>query len=441
MRRLRVWAYRALRWSERYTKTDMVYAAKGGFWLLLAKGLTVLAGLGMSVAFANLMEPEKYGVYKYALALVSIAGTFSLVGMGTAVNQATARGFEGALRKGHVASLRWSIGVIIVAGAMALYYFMHGNAVIGCAILVGGALTPFIGAASLYDNFLGGKQLFAQKTWYNLVRASIPAIILILALFITNDPIILSALYFASTCLVTYWCYGDVLKRYRPHQNVDETTLAFSKHLSVMSIMTTIVSQLDRVLVFSQIGGSALAVYSFAEAGPDQVRSLGGIINSLAFPKMSQRPFRDIRKTIVRKTLIVFCIATMMTLLYILLAPFLFTTFFPRYIESVAYSQVYALAMPIALPSILFSQALVSHMKKRELYINNIASSIFRVILLVVLVHFYGIWGIIIGTIASYLFNILLLIWTFSTAQDAEDHLPGESTETKIPPANMPGQR
>lgn len=411
-------AVEVLRWTERFTKTDMVYVAEGGFWLFTAKVLMFVVGFGMSVAFANLMEPEKYGIYKYALSLVSIAGTFSLVGMGTAVNQATARGFEGALRKGYVASLRWSAGIIIAAGGMALYYFMHGNAVIGSAVLIGGALTPFIGAASLYDNFLGGKQLFTPKTWYNAMRASVPAAALVLTLFVTNDPVVLSAVYFASTCIVTYWCYGDVLRRYRPHQEIDEGTLIFSKHLSVMSIVATIVAQLDRVLVFSQIGGAALAIYSFAEAGPDQMRSLGGIMSSLAFPKMSQRSFGDIRKAIIRKALIVFGIAVMMALLYILLAPLLFATFFPNYIESIAYSQVYALAIPIALPSILFSQALVSHMKNRELYINNIISSIVRVALLIALVNFYGIWGIITGMVISYVFSLLLLLYTFYTAED-----------------------
>jgi O-antigen/teichoic acid export membrane protein len=71
------------------------------------------------------------------------------------------------------------------------------------------------------------------------------------------------------------------------------------------------------------------------------------------------------------------------------------------------------LVVPIALPSVLFNQALISHMKKRALYINNIVPQIMRVILLVVLVSLYGIWGIIIGTILYYLIGMVILVGTF----------------------------
>lgn len=37
--------YKLLRWSQRYTRTDMVYLAKGGTWLSLAQGVATLAGL------------------------------------------------------------------------------------------------------------------------------------------------------------------------------------------------------------------------------------------------------------------------------------------------------------------------------------------------------------------------------------------------------------
>lgn len=413
MDRLKEKAIEVLRWSERFTKTDMVYATRGGAWLFAAKVLMFVTGFGMSVAFANLMEPEKYGVYKYILSLVSIASTFALVGMATAVNQATARGFEGALRKGFMVSLRWSAGIIVVAGGMALYYFLNGNNTIGIGLLVGGALMPFISASSLYDNYLGGTQRFGPKTWYNTMRAAVPAVALIVTLLLTDDPAILATVYFVSTLSATYWCYRNVLSRYRPHDRTDDTTHTFSKHLSLMSIVTTMIAQLDRVLIFSQLGGTSLALYAFAEAGPDQLRGLGSIVGSLALPKMSQTSFGAIRNTIARKAFVIFLGAVIVTSLYIMAAPYLFSFFFPRYMEAVLYSQVYALIIPITLPSVLFSQALIAHMKKSELYWNNIPWAIMRVVLLVTLVQYYGIWGIIVGTIIYYATSALFLMWSF----------------------------
>ena len=88
--------YRILRWSERYTRTDMVYLAKGGFWTGVKRVFGIPLGIGLSIALANLLTPEDFGVYKFVLAFAGIITAFSLTGMSTAVMQAVAQGYEGA---------------------------------------------------------------------------------------------------------------------------------------------------------------------------------------------------------------------------------------------------------------------------------------------------------------------------------------------------------
>ena len=39
--------YNLLRWSEKYTKTDMVYLAQGSFWLSLGYGANIVKGLAI----------------------------------------------------------------------------------------------------------------------------------------------------------------------------------------------------------------------------------------------------------------------------------------------------------------------------------------------------------------------------------------------------------
>ena len=80
--------YKALRWSEKYTKTDMLYLAKSGSWLSFGHGFAMLSGFFMSLAFANLFPRESFGTYKFVLSMAGILGAFSLTGMGTAVTQA-----------------------------------------------------------------------------------------------------------------------------------------------------------------------------------------------------------------------------------------------------------------------------------------------------------------------------------------------------------------
>ena len=61
-----------LRWSEKYTQTDMVYLTRGGFWLILGKIVFNISGFLLIIAFANLLSKEAYGTYQYVLSVASI---------------------------------------------------------------------------------------------------------------------------------------------------------------------------------------------------------------------------------------------------------------------------------------------------------------------------------------------------------------------------------
>ncbi|HQT83008.1 MAG TPA: oligosaccharide flippase family protein, partial [Candidatus Paceibacterota bacterium] len=93
---------------ERYTKMDMVYLARGSFWSIAGQVSASLIALTLSVAMARYVPKDIYGQYKYVLAIVSTLSAFSLSGIGTAVLQSVARGFDGALADGFKANLRWS---------------------------------------------------------------------------------------------------------------------------------------------------------------------------------------------------------------------------------------------------------------------------------------------------------------------------------------------
>ena len=94
---LRDWPVRALRWSQKYTKTDMLYLASGSFWYVAGQVITSLSTLALAVAFANLVSPEVYGTYKYVLSLAGIFSIASLPGISTAIARAVARGNESVI--------------------------------------------------------------------------------------------------------------------------------------------------------------------------------------------------------------------------------------------------------------------------------------------------------------------------------------------------------
>ncbi len=121
------WLYQFLKRSQKYTGTDNVYLAKGGFWLTLGQFFSLAAAFLSAIAFANLLDPTTYGNYRYVLSLLGILAIFSLDGVGDAVTQAVARGLEGSFYTGFKTKLKWgAIGSLIAIGA-AIYYWIRGN--------------------------------------------------------------------------------------------------------------------------------------------------------------------------------------------------------------------------------------------------------------------------------------------------------------------------
>jgi len=72
---------RILDYTGKIVRTDIRYLIKGYFWLVLEYGIALLVGIATSIAFANLIDPETYGLYKYALTIMSFLTLATLTRM------------------------------------------------------------------------------------------------------------------------------------------------------------------------------------------------------------------------------------------------------------------------------------------------------------------------------------------------------------------------
>src|ERR1700690_945950 len=196
-----------LRWSERYTKTDMVYLASGGFLSLISQ-VTALAGsLVLAIMGSHYVPKTSYGQYKYILSIIALLSSFSLNGIGGAVLQSAAQGFDNALQKGFWANVRWSFVIFIGALVMALYYFFAGNATLAAEILIGGSLSPLLASASLFSPFLAGKKDFLYQTLFSIGDNLIPTGLMIGPVVLTSNPLALVSVYFVSNTLAALFFY------------------------------------------------------------------------------------------------------------------------------------------------------------------------------------------------------------------------------------------
>lgn len=402
-----------LRFSERYTKTDMVYLASAGGWLFIARALAAVAGLAATFALAKLLTPESFGTYKFVLSLFGIIAAFSLSGIGTAVVQAVARGFEGAYKSAYRSSLIWSAPMSLIALGVAGYYFYNGNELLGTSLIIVALAAPFIQSGNLFDSYLVGKQKFKSEAVLGTLSAVVPLFSAVLLAALTSSTFFAVGGFLIASALTNAALYHYVLWRYAPRSNEDPETASFGKHLSVMGILGAISFQADRVLIFHELGAVALAVYALALAVPQQLRFGSKMLATAALPKLSSGDPAAIHKALPRKAFIIFLVSVAIAGSYILIAPLFFHTFFPEYAAAVPYSQFFALVI-LFFPATLYQQYLTARMEKEKLYLLQTVVPLVKIVLLFVLIPPYGIWGAIGAILGMELFRLFLIMYLFT---------------------------
>lgn len=408
MRELRNKGYQWLRQSESFLKTDIVYLAKGGFWISLSQGVAMLAGLLVSIAFANLFPKESFGTYKFILSMTGIVSIFSLAGISTAVTQAVAQGNGGSLKQGFRINLKWSIGVFLGGLALSIYYYINGDILLSFSLFLAGIISPLTQSASLYAAYILGKKDFKRNSFYSVIRNVAPAAALILTLLLTRSLPIIITVYFFSGVIVSLFLYNRTLHTYQQENKQEDPGLSsYSRHLSAMEIIGSIASYLDKILIFHYLGAAPLAIYAFAIAPVEQLQGGKKILSSLILPKLSERSFEELQKSGPRKALLLTVYALVLAGVYIFLAPYFYKFLFPQYIDAVFYSQVYALTL-LAVSGTIFNDTLQAHKKKKELYLYRTIVPVTQIALFFILLPRFGLMGLIVTHVIIRSFSSLI---------------------------------
>jgi len=407
MNNLRLGVHNLLRKSEQFFKTDMVYVAKGGFWLGVGQVASALIAFASSLVFANFISKDIYGNYKYIMAATGILGAFSLTGMGTVVMQGVAQGFEGILKSATKTTFRFGIIIVIIALGISGYYFWNGNSTLGFAMLFAGVSLPLTQAFTLYGNYLVGKKDFKRVTLYATGAQLLNTTAVIVAALVTKSIVIMVLAYFILNTITTLWAYRRTLKIFHINDTHDHSLIPYGKHLSIMGLLGTVANQIDKILIFHYLGAFQLAIYAFAQAIPDQFKGVLKNIFGLATPKYAELSDSEMRQSMMKKFAQLTALTALAILAYIFTAQYIFALLFPKYLEAVFYSQIYMLGL-ITIPGIsLF--AIYFQLKKaiRKMYELSLIGNISTLIITFFLIYKYGLLGAVIANGASWLIMLI----------------------------------
>lgn len=391
-----------LRWSERYTKTDMVYLFHGGFWLGAAQVAASLAAFALTVALANLLSPEVFGEYRFLMSAALIFTAFAMPGMRSAIIESTPKGFRGNLATAFRVMTQW--GVIGAIGALAtgFYYLYQGNTGLFTGFVIIALLLPWLDSSAIHLEFLKALQDFKRVAIYTLIsRVILLAATVMTAFLYPQYAFAIFATFLLGTIIPSMYFHWRTARLYTtPTDVTDPALLTYAKHLSLMAAFSLLAAQIDKVLVWTMIGAEELAIFFIAYAIPQEVVRFLNIVPALAFPKFATADSRVIRRTLLPKLLKYFGAITTVVVAYIILCPIIFSVLFPQYVQAVPYSQILMLSI-LGSAFLPIGTYFTANKATGVLYFLSIFVPTVRIIATVVGIAFFGLWGAVYATLIA----------------------------------------
>ncbi|MEK7505119.1 MAG: oligosaccharide flippase family protein [Patescibacteria group bacterium] len=415
MTNIRQKIYSLLRWSERYTKTDNVYLAKGGGWLTAGQTISSALALILTIGFANLIPPHDYGIYRYVVSWINLLTAGTIIGLNTSLIQSVARGLEGSFGEIFFTKLKWSALASLGSLILAVYYFINNDRLLGWSFVITATCLPLLKTSGLYAAILYGRKDFSLSTKINSFTRAVSVLAMLGTLLLTDNLILILFAFFLPETLLQLYFTLYILRKTPPNNLSDPNTRKYGLHLSLMEVLKVIASQIDKLLVFHYLGAAELAIYYFALAVPGQVKSVLQNTTSLALPKMSGANSVDLKNSLPQKIWRLELIMIVVVLLYIIIAPTAYQFVFPQYLESVLFSQVLAVSL-LFLPRTFLSTAMVAKGKHRELYGLRITSPIARIFIIFISLRWFGLWGLITGRLVADFFQLMIYQFYFKRA-------------------------
>ncbi len=399
-----------LKKSEKYTKTDMIYLVKGGSWLGFGQAISLCIALLTSIVFANLLSPESYGIYKYILSIGALLALPTLSGMDPAITRTVAQGFEGTIYKALKEKLVYGTLTMIIGGVLSFYYIFNGNNTLGISFLIISICIPFWESFDIYNSLLNGKKLFDKYTKYYALSQLFSFIIITLSLIISKNIIVIISAYFISNTVIRIIFFYKCTNEVKPNNKISTEAISYGKHLSFMDIIGTFLGQIDKIMIFHYLGAVELALYTMAIAPTEQIKGALKNIHTLALPRFSERTRGDLRSSIFSKTIKLCLLTGIIVLVYIIIAPYFFKIFFPKYTDAIFYSQIMSISLiGVTATSFLYT-FFESQNAKKELYQFNILNNIINIAILFPLIYYYGLFGAIISKVIVRLFLLLVSV-------------------------------
>ncbi len=381
-------------------------------FLSLGSTVASIAGFATVVILSNVLDKNEYGNYKYAYSVIGLLGALSFTGgFRTMVIQSVSRGYDGIVA--YLAKRNFLLNVPMLVGALSIsgYYLFKGNTLIATSVCIVAISTSFATHAVIASAYLNGRHAYRELLHYQIGISAFNLLVLVLTVLLTKDIIWIIAGTSASTMLTSLFFLFHVRRKKIRNDTIDTQILHYGKHLNILNISSTILNNIDSILIFQLLGSHSLALYALATPFVDRILGFLKTSYFFALPKFTELGPKRARALLYKRSLIAFVVGLGIMGMYYLVAPLFFKLFFPKYLESISLSLIFAFNIPLVALSILPSAYLDSLIEIKNKYILHACTFTTRMVSLLFFIHLFGIPGVIFSELFTRCVSISVIVF------------------------------
>jgi O-antigen/teichoic acid export membrane protein len=363
------------------------FIRKHGAWVIVGKVFVSLMSLILSIFLAKMMSKQEYGSYQYYLSVFFLLSSFSIPGATNAIIKYVAMGYEFTFKQLLKLRFRYSLLASFIFAILTVYNFFLSNATIAFVYLMFSLLFPFFHSFDLFAYYLHAKLQLKRLNKIYVIRSLFQVFITTLAYYLTQSVELALIAFIASFALINIVVHYKLL----PNVTIEDfdANIAFQAKsmalsLSLIGILKTIVSQIDKVLIFNLINPESLAIYGVG-------LMIGMTINSLFKAILSSFSAKlvlyDLKKWHFASVFLFGSIVGIFTSL--LIQDIIELLYGDVYKKSSYYASIILCSLGVYLVNTLYHESNMFHQKKNvnSIYISEIGVSCTQLIVI-----FYLFW-------------------------------------------------
>jgi len=336
---------------------------------------------------ATLLEPEKYGEIFYYLSIAGIGSTLALFGSSDIMTVFTAKKIK-------IEPVFYLISLVIggIASLLIIIIFYRIDIIL---VLFGSLLSNLIMGELL------GKKLFATYTKYFLTQKILTLILGFGFYYMIGPEGIIYAL--GSSYVFFVWRVYKGLNS-KVDFSLLKGNLSFITNNYLIQVAQIAKGQADKLVIAPILGFSLLGNYTLAF----QVIATIMIISQIIFKYILPYEASGQEKSHLKKLTILWSIG--ISILGIVLTPYIIPVIFPAYIEVIYAIQIMLLHVIFGTISLMYISELLSLGKAKILLIARGTEASIVIVGMIILGQFFGIVGVAVAFVLSSVIQTIFLV-------------------------------